>query len=773
MRSYLVDLVKDNGKMMFRTAAARSALRRRRLPPSIAQAGAALSDSSHGVHRSSNAPAACATCVEPLPLASGSGRNYCFWSTPPDGLDAAAAAAAAAPRTKAHGVFSKTPSIATRTYVSTASATAEEEGASNGGGGTLRRPRPNTATAEGAASTSSETTTTNTSGGSEDQTEEEELSPSQEFDEILSSEGYDPQTAVDDIFMASRWNQGLGPAGEWDPAFVVDALDNYERHLRYVLHQLSTTGGAADNADAASSSASSSSSSPASNESGGDDNGDEEEEDEEFLSIAERIDPDPKKIRATKWLLSSNTVSRAFRSLTRSNLETYDMGRRVRGLEKLVGSIGLTPLTDLLSQNLLEANGKAGNVGRSLSLLTLRKSRNYAPNTFEFEHAIQSIESAGLYLRKNRNVFLGEKGQPPLDNPTRWLDAILLNMSSRGVQLDIDVANRMLDCYASMGRSGKATHFFYDVVRDFVEDDGTYYPTRDMDGGGGHQQHHAQDFEGKKIPEHVLEDMPTFYNRKVKVRMRMRDPPPYHKVPSRVKGTLVKRFGDEGGGGITKLQQESEKSWSPALTAAFAFADSLTHGACGHQPIELNKKSWNILIAACCNRGAIWRAMQICEETMPNNGFEPDIYTYNTILNALARVGDVPTMREYMTKLTNAGIKPHQFTVDFLVSGHLNSGDVGGAVSIVQDMFNQHSVLPPYTTHLKIIEFALANDLVYEAKRHVYFLQQLWKWKPNDSVDPKLQKLMYLTKRNPSLKKKSLKKLFRYFGEELTDEDFF
>ena len=754
---------------MFRTAAARSALRRRRLPPSVAQAGATLPDATHGVHISSNTHSACATCVEPLPVTSGSGRNYSsFWSlqsTPPPDVGAAAAAA---PRTEAHDMCAKTPSMLGRTYVSTASATAEEESANNSGG-TLRRPRPNPASASSDANTS-----TTSSGDDDDQTgeeEAEELSPSQEFDEILSSEDYDPQTAVDDIFMASRWNQGLGPAGEWDPAFVVDALDNYERHLRYVLHKLSTAAdGAADNADAGDAS---SSSSPASNESGGgDDNGNEEEEDEEFLSIAERIDPDPKKIRATKWLLSSNTVSRAFLSLTRSNLETYDMGRRVRGLEKLVGSIGLTPLTDLLSQNLLEANGKAGNVGRSLSLLTLRKSRNYAPNTYEFEHAIQSIESAGLYLRKNRNVFLGEKGQPPLDNPTRWLDAILLNMSSRGVQLDIDVANRMLDCYASMGRSGKATHFFYDVVRDFVEDDGTYYPTRDMDGSGGHQRH-AQDFEGKKIPEHVLEDMPTFYNRKIKVRMRMRDPPPYHKVPSRVKGTLVKRFGDEEGGGITKLQQESEKSWSPALTAAFAFVDSLTHGACGHQPIELNKKSWNILIAACCNRGAIWRAMQICEETMPNNGFEPDIYTYNTILGALARVGDVPTMREYMTKLTNAGIKPHQFTVDFLVSGHLNSGDVGGAVSIVQDMFNQHSVLPPYTTHLKIIEFALANDLVYEAKRHVYFLQQLWKWKPNDSVDPKVQKLMYLTKRNPSLNKKSLKKLFRYFGEELTDEDFF
>ena len=714
-----------------------------------------------GIHFSSNSPppacAGAATCVDDR------GRNFCCWH---------ASSSTARPN-------NTTPSALVRGYASTASASATaEEKSVSGGTGTLRRPRPKredqhdtTQSSTQAASTSVSDTTNASDNDEQHQAsddDDDKWSPSQEFDEILSSGGYDPQTAVDDIFVASRWNQGLGPSGEWDPAFVLDALDNYERHLRYVLHRLSATSTSAADGSAKSSSATDS----------GNNNEEEEEEEgdgeeEQFQSIAERIDPDPQKINATKWLLSSNTVSRAFRSLTRSNLETYDMGRRVRGLETLVGSIGLTPLTDLLSQNLLEANGKAGNVGRSLRLLTLRKSRHYAPNTYEFEHAIQSIDSAGLYLRKGRNVFLGEKDQPPLDNPTRWLDAILLNMSSRGVQLDIDTANRMLDCYASMGRSGKATHFFYDVVRDFVEDDGTYYPMRDVEGGDRHHHHPPQDFEGKKIPEHVLQDMPTFYNRKIKVQMKMRDPPPYHKVPSRVKGSLVKRFGDEEGGGITKLQQESEKSWSPGLTAAFAFADSLTHGACGHQPIALNKKSWNILIAACCNRGAIWRAMQIAEETMPNNGFEPNIYTYNTILCALARVGDVPTMREYMVKMTNAGITPHQFTVDFLVSGHLNSGDIGGAVSIVQDMFNQHSVLPPYTTHLKIIEFALANNLVYEAKRHVYFIQQLWKWKPNDSVDPEFRKVMYLTTRNPNLTKQALKKLFRYFGEELTDDDFF
>ena len=89
-----------------------------------------------------------------------------------------------------------------------------------------------------------------------------------------------------------------------------------------------------------------------------------------------------------------------------------------------------------------------------------------------------------------------------------------------------------------------------------------------------------------------------------------------------------------------------EKEWSPSLTAAFAFAESLTHGACGHQPIELDLASWNTLIKVCCYRGAIFRALEILNDTMPQNGITPDVFTYNTILAALARV--VRTMSYYI-----------------------------------------------------------------------------------------------------------------------------
>ena len=123
--------------------------------------------------------------------------------------------------------------------------------------------------------------------------------------------------------------------------------------------------------------------------------------------------------------------------------------------------------------------------------------------------------------------------------------------------------------------------------------------------------------------------------------------------------------------------------------------------------------------------------------------------------------------------MTNKNIPVDKYTVQAMADGLLNTGDISGASTIVQDIFNQHDTLPPYTTHLKIIEFALSNSLIFEAKRHVYFVQQLWKWQPSQHHSPEFCSLMETTKFNPKINKKALQQLFRYYGETLNEKDFF
>jgi pentatricopeptide repeat protein len=685
----------------------------------------------------------------------------------------------------------------------------------------------------------------------------------------LTAEEYDPGQIIDQIFIAAKWNQGRNPQKsdarfrsrknkdrKWDYKFVRLTFDDYERHLRYIFDHLKT----------------------------------KRARSEKLLDggppAPKTVDPSPpelladihsssEKCTATNRLLSPKVLANAIRSLTRSKMDTDLLSQRIRDIERLVGNIGWTPITEELSYRLLEANGKAGNVRRTLALLDLRKKRGYSPReqdhrTFsdvaksndghevlgdddslnqatnvgiargekEFIHAINSIISAQLPLRRSRNIYLHESSlsESSLDNPTRYLDAVLLNMSQRGVPLRTEMANQMLSCYASTGRTGRALHYFYKVVRDPVEEDGFYIPgphpthlskaeveawieTRRQQGIGRVLTTGVEKAEGglvdtikekNSIMTNTLDsddEITTKTNSwggmsNTKPRMIMHPPPPFHKIPSNVKETLLARSSEnetlsfvgaprsssssttsslsslqptysQSRTTKTKYEWEVDREWSISLTAAFAFADSLTHGACGHAPIELNVGSWNCLIKACCYRGAFHRALKILNETMPQKGIEPDSFSYNTILAGLARVGDVPSLKELLVRMTNRRVPIDKYTVQAISDGLLNVGDISGASTAVQDIFNQHDTLPPYTTHLKIIEFALSNGLIFEAKRHVYFIQQLWKWQPSPVHDNKFCEIMKATQRNPKLSKEALQKLFRYFGEELRDEDFF
>ena len=543
-------------------------------------------------------------------------------------------------------------------------------------------------------------------------------------DEIAkpSLDGSSAEFTVESVILAlekaAQFNQGKGGSRNtssrmWDLEFVRQTVEQYEQCLRYFYQKKHGIEAGAD----------------------------------EFA-----IETTP-EMRAV--FLSPETTERAFRAMLRCRVPTSMLSEKVREWEQYVGSLGETPLTDKLSLRMLEANGKAGNIGRAMTLLSNRLSRGYQPKYVEFVHAITAIEAAGLYLRKRRNVFLSDKDQPQIDDPTRWLDAILINMSQRDFHLTTSIANRMLNTFASTGKSGKALHYFYRVLRSPVDE----HDIVDADG------------EDSQISSTSSHGIAKFRKQPVNVRLSMRPPPPYHKIPSQVRGKLVRKPGSEVK--QLKLDRESDPDWSPPLTSAITFADSLTQGACGHDPIELDLVSYSILIKACVNRGSLWRAMHILDEVMPSNGIEPDAVAYNTLLYGLARVGDAPTMKEYFNKMHSQNIKPTAETVEATVQGLLNLGDIATAITVVQDCFNQYSVLPPYTTHLKILEVALGRGLVYEAKRHVFVIQQLWKWQRNDYHSKKFCRLMELTQKNPKLSKEALQKLFAYFGHTLDDSDFF
>jgi pentatricopeptide repeat protein len=502
-------------------------------------------------------------------------------------------------------------------------------------------------------------------------------------------------------------------------------------------------------------------------------------------------------------LLSAETVTTAFKALIKCHFASpTDLAGTVRQWERHIGRLGRTPLTDHLSLRLLTANAKAGNLGRCLSLLELRGQRRFRPRLREFLYTITALQVAASTATtaatieaasnskgatasvppplRSKNLFVPDRDQPILDNPTRWLDAILLYMKQRNFPLSTALANRMLTCYAGTGYTGKASHHFYRVAR---------YPVKsanDMieksDSASSPLSQRPRDwFYVPELGRH------TFDETQVKL-VYSQQPPPFYKIPAQVRGKLLFRADDNHGGGQFRLERETEPEYSIPLAAAFAFADSLQQGACGHDPVVFNVGSYNALIKVCVYRGALWRAMHVLDTMLPNAPLvvdhrggvgvklQPNHISYNLLLAGLARVGDVVTAQQYYHKMINeSGLEPDPFTVRAIVDGLLNLADVPAAVTVVQDFFNQHSVLPPFNTHCKILEVALGRGMIYEAKRYVYFIQQLWHWKPVPNYagyTPQFLQLIRATQRHEQLQRPALEKLFAYFGETLDDSDF-
>ena len=504
-------------------------------------------------------------------------------------------------------------------------------------------------------------------------------------------------------------------------------------------------------------------------------------------------------------LLATSVVDRALGLLLKCQLKPNKLADKVRDWERALGTLGETPLTATFSLRLVEVNGKAGNVGRVLSLLDYRAAQLYKPRYAEFRFAVTAVEVAGWHLRHNRNIFMSDVDQPQVDNPTRWLDAILLNMQARQFPLTTHLAARMMDTFASRGRSGKATHYFYSVHRTPINNSSSSYGIAYHEEDDDEDDGHVLDFD-EESNEHDAPLLSSRSNlpgsqRPYKVRLKLKTPPPHYKIPTEVAGKLlpvrpkksksgkkpktVKRSAQAPAKqpGILKIDRETEPDWSLPLTAAFSFADSLSHGACGHDPMELDLVCYNILIKTCVYRGALWRAMHVLDTVMPAAGVTPDHRSYDTILSGLSRVGDVTLMRSYYQQMisshdnddgTKKKLEPSHYTVKYIVDGLLNLGDVAGAITVIQDFFNQHNILPPITTQLKVLEFALGLDMIYEAKRQMYFIQQIWKWEPHYKYESK--DFIYYMKayqRDQRLSKEALQDLFSYFGETLDESDFF
>ena len=65
--------------------------------------------------------------------------------------------------------------------------------------------------------------------------------------------------------------------------------------------------------------------------------------------FALRVDPNPYLIPHSERIVFSEVMQISLRDMLRMNIDTIALGQEVRGMEHIIVSMGLTPLTHLLS----------------------------------------------------------------------------------------------------------------------------------------------------------------------------------------------------------------------------------------------------------------------------------------------------------------------------------------------------------------------------------------------------------------------------------------
>ena len=88
----------------------------------------------------------------------------------------------------------------------------------------------------------------------------------------------------------------------------------------------------------------------------------------------------------------------ALKVVLQMNIDTIKIGQEFFDMRRLIGSVGHTPLTHLIPFQLLDINARSGNVGQTLSLLNLKKSRNCPPSDRSFFMSLHTIPELASLL---------------------------------------------------------------------------------------------------------------------------------------------------------------------------------------------------------------------------------------------------------------------------------------------------------------------------------------------------------------------------------------
>jgi pentatricopeptide repeat protein len=182
------------------------------------------------------------------------------------------------------------------------------------------------------------------------------------------------------------------------------------------------------------------------------------------------------------------------------------------------------------------------------------------------------------------------------------------------------------------------------------------------------------------------------------------------------------------GKAIRRVDAEEGHEMEALVQKMMDFAESFQQtDASGVQTSLINAKVLRQLIKAHCQAGMVEEAEKLLQDAHQKYNvvlkglcFEPLIYYYGVVR------GDLTAADDLLMKMVSRAVPLTQAVVASFAQGYIRNGAAGKALDVIQDLYNQHRVRAPVTVWTALLDNALARGDVHEARRVVYFIQQVF-----------------------------------------------
>ena len=195
-----------------------------------------------------------------------------------------------------------------------------------------------------------------------------------------------------------------------------------------------------------------------------------------------------------------------------------------------------------------------------------------------------------------------------------------------------------------------------------------------------------------------------------------------HEINSKIVAELMRLYTKAAHGHYDKASEESLEK----MTKFVQSCSSDHHGVLGAKTVKVDFHIVQELVKVHCITDNFERAKELAENSLSLFGVPSSAGLFEPIVFRLAtKLGKIAEAEEVIQQLLNKGEKVTPAISGAMTIALLRHRDARDALNYVQDTHNMHGVSPAPSIWLALLDDALVNKDVMEARRVVAFLQQL------------------------------------------------